>query len=207
MTKDHVHVFDMSERLHIDATFDALEDINQIRELSYSPVGNPDVFLQDYINRNFNSSRNQLNSEGLMRDILKTSEMKQLRRDGKIIIVDEDLYGEGLNWCFGGFMGTMIGLGFILLSTARLQDDCHARDLIRHEVGHMFSAPSEKRRQKTNGNVYDNLGLHCGNDLCVMQQKDTVDSSVEYSHQRARSNADSYCGQCIKDIRDYEVRE
>ena len=207
MNKDHIHVFDMSERLHIDATFDVLKEIGKLRDLSFYSVGNPDVLLNPYIEKNFNPKRNQLHSRGLIKDIVKTGFHNDFKRDGKIIIVDEDLYDDGLNWCFGGFMGTRIGIGYILLSTSRLQNDYHARDLIRHEIGHMFGAPSDNRACELNGNVYEHLGLHCSNDLCVMQQKDRVDFSVKYAIKRARLNADTYCSQCTNDIRNYEVSE
>ena len=109
------------------------------------------------------------------------------------------MYYPGVNWCFGGFTATRNGLGYVLMSSARINDSDLAKDLLRHELGHMFGAPSQRRT-----NTSEMLGNHCLNDLCVMQQRLSIEEAVKYAKQRKRANAEVYCCQCENDITEYE---
>jgi len=185
----------ISEELIIQS----LLDVDKIRPLIIDIEPDAKSILQSCLSRNYNSRRNQVDASGLMNDIHFI--FRKLWMPGKLILFDYDLYDGSdprSNWFFGGFAGTVRGLGYITLSASRLSDKIHARDLIRHEVGHMFNAPSSGR-----SNTYENLGLHCSNSLCVMQQKDTVTSSIKYAHERERRKARTYCLQCERDIANY----
>ena len=107
-----------------------------------------------------------------------------------IILLEQDLYSDGLNWCFGGYQ-QHAGVDFVTVSTARIQDDIHLFHILAHELGHMYGATYQGR-----SNTEQNLGSHCTNDLCVMQQQLTVADSVRYAHRRMNSNAPTYCRQC-----------
>ena len=123
--------------------------------------------------------------------------MRDRYEAGKLIIIDEDAYSgdEDCNWFFGALSKVPDSLGYLFVSTARMQSENQARDILRHELGHMFGAPSQGR-----SNTYDLWGLHCSNDLCVMQQKASVGQAVKYAEQRAKAGAPTYCSQCEEDI-------
>jgi predicted Zn-dependent protease len=167
---------------------------------------NGEGFVRELVEATFNSERNQVKYSEFYKQFIHSSEFRQIAFYGKLVIIDEDLYDDGLNWCFGGFGPTFIrqrgkfGLGQVILSSARIIDVTHARDWLRHEIGHMFNAPSKRRK-----NTVESLGLHCTCNLCVMQQKLRVDESYKYSIERAKKKAYTYCPYCEKDIRDYVV--
>ena len=69
------------------------------------------------------------------------------------------------------------------------------KDILRHELGHLFGAPNEQRQD-----IYAHLGMHCQTDLCVMQQKESMDIAKQYANLRARLNAGTYCEKCQQDI-------
>jgi predicted Zn-dependent protease len=176
----------------------ALQDISAIRDLKVTPA-EARKFLERQISLSHNPERNQVNGRELLARI-NDSDIGRYTQHGKLILIDNDLYYPQIGWCFGGFSGTDTGLGYILMSSARMQTPEQAVDILRHELGHMFGAPSEGRT-----NTYQHLGLHCSNNLCVMQQKDTVSGSVKYAAQRARAKAPTYCAQCERDIREHKV--
>jgi predicted Zn-dependent protease len=69
-----------------------------------------------------------------------------------------------------------------------------------HELGHMFGAAPRGRT-----NTEENLGSHCLNDYCVMQQKLTVPAFSEHDNKIAsrieNDLLDSwFCEQCQDDI-------
>lgn len=109
-----------------------------------------------------------------------------------IVIIEKDLYFEGLNWCFGGYAPDH---DCIILSLSRLQSENHLYDLMGHEIGHMLGTCPIDRE-----NTIEMLGSHCTNDLCVMQQKMTVAESIIYTNLRHDNDAHLYCEQCMDDI-------
>ena len=198
---DKILFLDGSRKLNVEVVIAALSDIDKIRELEIEYFECSDM-IDDFARQAYNPKRDQLKAIKFLHKMHNTGLGRC--QEGKLIITDYDLYDEtdpDSKWFFGGFNGTNHGLGYITLSTARLQDEVHARDLVRHEAGHMFNAPSKGRN-----NTYELLGLHCSNDLCVMQQKDTVPSSIKYAHLRARKKSRVFCNQCEKDISEYVVR-
>ncbi|MBI4146773.1 hypothetical protein HY489_05545 [Candidatus Woesearchaeota archaeon] len=115
----------------------------------------------------------------------------------RVVIVEPDLFADGLNWCFGGHT-KHAGTDYVVLSTKRVRDYTHLFHLFAHELGHMYGAAPPGRR-----NTIELLGSHCVNNNCVMQQQVTIEDSVLYAHARARSGAPVYCGQCQVDLRRY----
>jgi len=198
---DKIILLDGSRRLHKDVPLEAIAEIARLRELEVEYQECPE-FLQTFVDIGYEPARKQVNAERFTQALHMTDEMKSRYKAGKVIILDNDLYSgdKDCNFFFGGFSQAPSSLGYITLSTARVSTMPQARDLIRHEFGHMFGAPSDGRTD-----TEQNLGLHCLNPLCVMQQKDTVDEAVRYAEQRARMNAGTYCGQCEQDIRDFRV--
>ena len=112
-----------------------------------------------------------------------------------IVVTSKDLFADGLNWCFGGYVDDAMA---IVLSTNRLTSQLHMEDLVAHEIGHMFFCVDYGRV-----NSYEELGPHCSNDLCVMQQKMTVAESVEYTKHRHKLNAPFYCPDCTDHMKKY----
>lgn len=191
--KDEIILINAS-KMPEDVVESAFQDISKIRDLRVIPA-EARGFLESQIAESFSPQRRQVQGRQLL-DRINSSGIGKFTSQGKIIIIDNDIYYPGLNWCFGGYTETDRGLGYILISTARMKSENHAKDILRHEIGHMFGAPSQGR-----SNTYGNLGLHCSNDLCVMQQKDGLREAVSYAEQRARLNAGTYCSQCEDDIR------
>ena len=153
-----------------------------------------DNFAAKYHNR----QRNQVDGRAFLQALNETEVMQHYPDAGKIILLDSDLYVGRLNWCFGSMTSTLGGLGYIVLSTNRMKDTIHAKDIIRHELGHMFKAPSQGRR-----NTKESLGLHCTMSDCVMQQKLDVREAIRYAHQRSRKSSPIFCPDCEKDLRAY----
>lgn len=200
---DKIILLDGSRRLHKDISLEAIAEIARLRKLEIEYQECPE-FLQTFVDIGYEPSRKQVNAERFTQALHMTDEMKSRYEAGKVIIVDNDIYSgdRDCNFFFGGFSQAPGSLGYITLSTARVSTMPQARDLIRHELGHMFGAPSEER-----ANTEQSLGLHCLNHLCVMQQKLTLAEAVRYAEQRARMNAGTYCGQCEQDIQDFRVPE
>jgi len=194
---DKIILLDGSKRLHCRIPLEAIAEIARLRNLDVEYQECPD-FLQTFIDMAYESERKQVNAERFTQALHMTDEMKARYEAGKLIIIDNDVYSgdKDCNFFFGGFSKVPNSLGYITLSTKRVSSIPQARDLIRHELGHMFGAPSQGR-----SNTYENQGLHCSNDLCVMQQKDNVRDAINYAQQRAKANAVTYCGQCEGDIR------
>lgn len=85
-----------------------------------------------------------------------------------ILVTKHDLYADGLNFC----LGVSKENAFSIVSTAR----CLNRDntlnveglktLVMHEFGHLIGLTHEGRV-----NTSEQLGSHCTNDGCIMQQR------------------------------------
>ncbi len=190
-------LLDGSRKLHCRIPLEAIEEIQRIRNVDIEYHECPD-FLRQFEEMAYEPRRKQVNAHLFTQALHMTDEMKTRHSEGKLIILDSDIYSgdSDCNWFFGGYSQVQDSLGYVTLSTARVNSNIQARDLIRHELGHMFGAPSTQR-----SNTYELGGLHCSNDLCVMQQKMSVDEAIKYSQERARLNAETYCPQCQLDIK------
>lgn len=142
----------------------------------------------------YNPDGGQVSRDEILKMADKIPKIGGDRTTQKIILVENDLYTPSVNWCFGGFTH-FHGNDYIVISTARVKNLLHFTDINIHELGHMYGAPRRGRRNTT-----EHLGTHCLTDLCVMQQKDTVEASEAYSKRRHQLKSDSYCPQCKDDI-------
>ena len=200
MSRDEIIVINISD-MPSELVGKALGDIDRIRPLIITPA-EARGFLESQIAASYNSLRGQVNGRELIKRV-NESGIGKFVQPGKLIIINEDLYYPSTGWVFGGYTPTsdgrgLSGGGYILLSTARARVPELATDILRHELGHMFGAPSEGRT-----NTAESLGLHCVNDICVMQQKLTLAEAVRYAKQRASAGASTYCAQCEADIQRY----
>ncbi len=125
-----------------------------------------------------------------------------IRKDprSKLFMLETDLFREGLNWCYGQ-MSISHGSGLVILSAARIRSKEHWQDLIAHELGHLYGAAPRGR-----SNTVMNLGSHCINDLCVMQQHTDMREAERYAQRRHAAGAPAYCGQCLQDMVKYAAK-
>jgi len=197
---DALYILDGSKRLHISNTLDALREIARIRPLQVAKRINADMFEQ-IIQASYNSTRNQVNANTFMNYFVNTTFNRQNRDAGKFIIIDEDLYNGQTdnNWVFGGkYQLEGDRLGMVLLSTARLANEAHARHVAQHELGHLFGAPNPRRRD-----TYECLGTHCADSDCIMHQEISLQKSIQQAMAAARNGGAKFCTNCEGDIRRY----
>ena len=141
---------------------------------------------------------------------------QQLTKIGRhvILITTTDITcrrrGEGyLNFCFG-----FANSGHVVISMARFghlpinEQKLILAGLIMHELGHIYDLAAKPSRVFTE----DNIGMHCTNKECVMQQGGTVDAfrtnfnflkSKEHESTREGAIRKYYCQWCAADIEDY----
>ena len=122
----------------------------------------------------------------------------------KVLILDDDIFcGEESNWCIGVANGIIHtdengrehDRDFLTITTKDAKTYAQLKDRFLHELGHQFNAAPEGR-----SNTKEHLGSHCTNNLCVMQQRDTVKGQEILSRNRIRAKAPAYCNQCTADL-------
>lgn len=154
----------------------------------------PGYNLVKQIERRHLNSRGQVHLERLVVDLVNHPQVGHNPRVATIVITDNDLYSDRVNWCFGSVNQDTDGANYLTLSTARIQDPIRFRHVATHELGHLFGAASRGRR-----NTVENLGPHCTNQ-CVMEQK----LSEEEMHRHARvisAKTDKFCHECQEELR------
>lgn len=159
----------------------------------YIPTYN---FVKYFEQLSYDPLRDQVSFDRFIDLVDRTREMQDLSSE-KIIIIESDLFSAG-NWCFGKSRHYN-NKDYMIVSTSRIQNELHLFNIFAHELGHMYGA-ARKGRSNTEE---DDLGYHCINDLCVMQQKLTVKESLAYTNQRHKANAQTYCMQCQDELRGY----
>ena len=196
---DAIYLFNGSRRLDPEIPLGVLRELQGIRPLEIQEIGEADSFLDTVIPEAFDAGRQQVNMLTLVQRINREESLGSLGMAGKVVVVDHDAYfGAGNNWSFGVYIPTSFGLGYVVVSSARFEDETLAKYTLKHELGHMFGAPSEGR-----SNTTESLGLHCVTDLCTMQQKLSVRSALGYARRVERSAETAYCHQCTTDIQRY----
>lgn len=153
--------------------------------------------IKNIESRAYNHYRRQVNLDDVLEMADKTPEIGKNNNKQKIILLEKDVFGPGLNFGFGAYT-PYNGKDYTILSMARIQNINQLFDLFAHEIGHMYGAASPGR-----SNTEENLGSHCLNDLCVMQQKNSVKEAIEYANKRHRAGAMAYCPQCENELRGY----
>ena len=192
---DKIYVFNNSKKIKENVIESSLSEIERIRPLDIILLENSDGLIKKCIKNSFERYRNQVNANKFLRQLIPSLKKLNLGESQRIVLFDEDLYYSGTNWVFGGFSRFAPGPGYIVLSANRVKNDLQMKDILCHETGHMFSAPRSGRK-----NTYESLGNHCSNELCVMQQKLTIEESIKFTIERASKHADTYCEDCKKDI-------
>ncbi|PLW80187.1 hypothetical protein C0585_03475 [Candidatus Woesearchaeota archaeon] len=143
----------------------------------------------------FNSRRNQLHATRFLCNMIEND--NGLYGINTMILTEQDIYDDGLNWAFGGVKSDAAGGKHLILSVARLNNLEALTHTGIHELGHIYGAAGDLRRSNTESN----LGPHCTN-FCVMEQKLDVQLMLEQSR-RLSSKKDKFCYQCINDIMNY----
>ena len=110
-----------------------------------------------------------------------------------IVVIENDLFMEGLNWCFGVWCP---GSNALIISISRMKNLYQFRDMLYHELGHLMGACQDGR---SNTNI--ELGTHCVNDLCSMQQNMSITDALEYTKKRYQAKAPPYCDQCLEEMK------
>lgn len=118
-----------------------------------------------------------------------------------VMITSQDLYAEGLSWCFGlARPSTRI----TVQSIARYRGLCEAeasaciRRTLKHELGHIFGCAGDLRRSHT----IEKLGSHCTNPGCTMRQSMSLDELRTVI--REENPQRCYCHQCMEDLRRFQ---
>jgi len=159
------------------------------------------TIVDNIVKNNFRPKRNQVHYKEIRHDLRNVPEIANNPDSKKIVLIESDLYDGSsrgdLSWCFGGCDSNN---EYIIVSTARITDPIHELGVYLHELGHMFGAAPCSR-----SHTEENLGSHCTNDYCVMQQKLTVPEFSEHDNEIAdmieNGSRDSwFCEQCQDDI-------
>ena len=121
-----------------------------------------------------------------------------------IVLVSKDLTvsikGQNLNFCFGYTFGDVT-----VQSVARFRDMplddrlTMIKGVIQHELGHVFNLAGTMLRSNTEYN----LGMHCTNPGCVMNQGLTRDALLR-NFKLAKRMGRVYCPQCLEDAAEIE---
>jgi len=199
--KDKIMILDGSRRLHIDNTLEVLSNLRNIRQIQQRIWKSFDLpFIDSYVAQAYNSGRAQVDVEEFMARLSMNNHLQRENYDAlKIVLIDKDMYSsrEGTNFGFGVTFAYDNANKYVIVSTARLRDELHARHVLAHELGHAFGAPSSERQD-----VYNSLGMHCEDRNCTMHQELSGESSYQQAQRIARQGR-VYCPSCTEDIRGY----
>ena len=139
--------------------------------------------------------RGQISTDQYMDDISSDPYAKTIPQ-WQILITKEDLYGRGVNWCLGRSeenKGCIISIARFLDSNNKLDIEGF-KTVLMHEFGHIIGLTNENRVH-----TEKNLGAHCTNDGCIMQQRLDGDFR-EITQERLRKKRNGQppiCQDCI----------
>ena len=123
-----------------------------------------------------------------------------------ILVVKDDLYANGLNFCLGCTKPN----AFVVISTKRFVDNNNHLDIegfktvVMHEFGHMIGLTPTGRK-----NSHEQLGTHCIDDGCIMQQRmdgDFRDITLKRLERKSKG-LPPICSDCITAGNQYFQRE
>ena len=177
----------------------ALKELSHYQRVEISPYpGKIDIpgyqFVKELERTAYDFRRQQVNLDIFLRKFGQIHPNKDPNSQN-IILLEKDIFWPGLNWCFGQ-CGNESGQNYVIVSTARIKEGLSLKDWLCHELGHMYGAAKRGR-----SNTTESLGSHCTNDLCVMQQKLSVQEAIKYTNKRRLNNASTYCPQCQDELR------
>jgi predicted Zn-dependent protease len=139
------------------------------------------------------NSRGQVKTDAVL-NLLSDDPWQENEPHYDALITKEDLFGERTNFVLGS---TRSGRATVL-SFNRLRDRETKKQLVYHEVGHMFGLPVPRAEMD------NRLGDHCVN-LCAMRQGMTVGEWDSHARDRSLTNQ-VYCKPCDADLREYFKR-
>jgi len=199
---NRIYIFNCSNKVPDNAIKDALAEIDKLNPLEGILAENCGEIISECVKNSLNKQRNQVDFYKFLFPFLNALNQKGMDSQAKkLVFFDEDLYTENAGWVFGGYQALPLSPGIIIMSSHRIIDSLQRKDIICHELGHMFNAPKDGRQ-----NTYELYGLHCSNNLCVMKQNMSIKEAVKYSHKRRARNADMFCDECREDIKNYAYK-
>lgn len=114
-----------------------------------------------------------------------------------VLLTSYDLTAGNLRFCFGIARGLNTVDSVYRYRTLPDADDRFSciQAVVWHELGHVFGLAPRGRT-----NTEDNLGSHCTNPGCVMQQGLDVNTWARHVKE-AKSMGRIYCPQCMEDLK------
>ncbi len=180
------------------ALIPSFSEIAKYREVFVSPKpGFVDILgyrkVQVATSKSVNAQRGQTNLRILLNTLLRDN--NHLIGQYSITLVQSDLYSPGINWCFGITVPDNYGGCHIVVSTFRIKQRSLLSHIVTHELGHAFGVASRGRN-----NTEENLGSHCTNSRCIMQQKLSL-PEMEAHAKRLSLEKDKFCPECQEELR------
>ncbi|MBR2299094.1 MAG: hypothetical protein IJ870_00785 [Alphaproteobacteria bacterium] len=147
----------------------------------------------------------QISIEQLADDFISDPYTKTIPQ-WQILVTKKDLYARGLNYCLGYSQEN----AFSIVSTARFikgnEFDLEGfKTVLMHEFGHCIGLAKEGR-----AHTEENLGSHCTNTGCIMQQRadgDFRDLTRFRLEAKRLYGLPPICGDCIKDGKKFFTRQ
>lgn len=158
------------------------------------------------IQQNRWQTKKQISIDQLWEDLSSDPYCKKIPQ-WSILITKHDLYADGLNFC----LGVSKENAFSIVSTARFLDQNNHLDIegfktvVMHEFGHLIGLTHEGRT-----NTSQQLGSHCINDGCIMQQRmdgDFHDITQARLTNKRLYNLPPICSDCIKSGENFFARQ
>jgi len=190
--------------LEVAGVRNEVEDIGVWRSNNYH---NEDGTLKDfqsvdwYLHKGRVESRNtnQLNAQSISAHLMRKGSV-WMKTHHIVLVLCSDIYkDEKTNFVFGLSDKDLP----VILSTFRFKglsekERCQClKTVAMHELGHVFGLPSEGRDK----NVEENLGEHCKNSKCIMQQGLDVPELLNITTDRLKHGA--LCSNCTNDLKSY----
>lgn len=151
-------------------------------------------------------SRGQISINQLWEDLSSDPYCKKIPQ-WSIFVTKHDLYADGLNFC----LGVSKENAFSIISTARFVDRNNVLDIegfktvVMHEFGHLIGLTNEGR-----ANTAEQLGSHCTNAGCIMQQRmdgDFRDITAVRLEAKRLYGLPPICGDCINSGEKFFARQ
>lgn len=180
------------------AEFRELFPEREIQDFGSSVWSNDEYSCADwYIEHAQNANDDQLEAKSVI-SLMKENPHQSSYPHIEMLITSRDLTTWYLDFCFG-----LTVERYTVQSVYRHRELKHGADnqfaikaMIWHELGHLLGAASDTNRSNTE----DEVGVHCTNFGCIMQNSMTSVEMVRHAKD-AMWKKSIYCPQCIEDIR------
>ena len=182
MQTQKIYIFNGTDKNLDSMLVSTLSGINNIVPLDPILVNNPRRYLLKHIAKSLDPETKEV----IAPDFLARFHNAYFRRDksgsGKVIFLEGDAV------CGGGVLGVANEIkygGYVVISKKTLADEVLAKDVLRHEMGHMFGLK------------------HCTKDpFCVMKESRSLCESIFFVYKRLDENSPIYCPSCEDAIKD-----